>query len=250
MNRDLPELVHAAYIQAIELVASALPAAATARVGGWFLYDAGVDNPAFNLAAVEPGATRADQHIEDVRLWFRDRRAGFGFRLRTRADAALIATISAGQPPGEVEPYLVRGGAPGRSQAPAHVEVRRVTDREGVDAFDSLDRERARDIESSVAATSLQLADCQLWVAYEDGIAAGRSMAVTTTPVATIHNVLVTERRRRRGLGHAVTAAAIEGCLARGAEYVALGSSAMGLGLYRSMGFELVHDLATFEPTS
>lgn len=58
--------------------------------------------------------------------------------------------------------------------------------------------------------------------------------------VAGIYDVATIPERRRRGLGAAVTRAAMVEALARGYRMAILHSSAVGVGVYRSLGFEHV----------
>jgi hypothetical protein len=72
---DIDQQIHDAYVEAMALVASALPEATTSLLGGWFLYDAGVDNPDFNIAAVSGDPGEAWHTVAAVEEWFDARRA-------------------------------------------------------------------------------------------------------------------------------------------------------------------------------
>ncbi len=75
-----------------------------------------------------------------------------------------------------------------------------------------------------------------------DGVPVARSMAVTHEGAVGIHNVYVAPSQRRKGLGVALTAAAIEAGRAMGATAACLEATALGLPLYRQMGFQRVDD--------
>ena len=250
-GRELDESMHAAYVAANELVASVLPGAVTERLGDWFVYDAGVDNPDFNIAAVLGDPLAAARQRGEVEAWFEFRETEFRYKLRPGEDLCVIACLPSST--GEVadrQPYLVLpagawGSAAGNRGALRIVEVR---DEAMVGEYDAFDAERGRPAEWSIAGASLGIAECGLWLGYADGRAVARAMSVATTPVGSIANVVVVERDRGRGFGRAITAAAVEACWRNGSEFVCLGSSAMGLPMYRSMGFEERYELATYGP--
>ena len=103
----LVDEMHRAFIEATRLVASALPDAASAELGEWFVYEAGVENPDFNLAAVAGDAGRAALELEAVADWFAERRAGYRLKLRPTADRPVIAAARpAIDEHGRREPYL------------------------------------------------------------------------------------------------------------------------------------------------
>lgn len=71
---------------------------------------------------------------------------------------------------------------------------------------------------------------------------AGIAMTIVTHGVAGIYWVGCTEEARGRGLGWAVTAAAVNAGFDLGAEIASLQASPMGESLYRRMGFETIYD--------
>ncbi len=82
--------------------------------------------------------------------------------------------------------------------------------------------------------------DVRLFTAYLDGRPAGNSAAILSGEVAGVYGVGVPEQLRGRGIGTAVTWAAVEAGRDWGCKLVVLQSSEMGFGVYRRMGFEVL----------
>jgi ribosomal protein S18 acetylase RimI-like enzyme len=64
--------------------------------------------------------------------------------------------------------------------------------------------------------------------------------------VAGIYNVCTVPEARGRGIGRAVTAAALEDAVARGLRLAVLGSSELGYPVYRRLGFRDVSRLRSY----
>jgi len=246
---ELDQAMHLAWIRSSELVASVLPEAATARIGEWFVYDGGVGNADFNIAAVAGDSLHAASELPLVEAWFEQRGAGFGYRLRPARDLPVIACLPGDLPEQSRQPYLVSSSGPERraNGAPGDLQIVEARSSEEIEHYDSFDAERGRPEEWSIAQAVLALEECRLWLGYCDGEPAARVMSVATTPVGSIANVVVKERFRRRGFGRAITLAAMTACAEAGSGFVCLGASAMGLPLYLGMGFEQRYELATYQ---
>jgi ribosomal protein S18 acetylase RimI-like enzyme len=76
------------------------------------------------------------------------------------------------------------------------------------------------------------------WVAFDGNRPVASSGLMLGGGLAGIYNVATAPEVRRRGLGAALTATAIAEGRERGYEVAALGSSELGYGVYRRMGFE------------
>lgn len=245
---ELDQAMHLAWIRSSELVASVLPDAATARIGEWFVYDGGVGNVDFNIAAVAGDSLRAASELPLVDAWFEQRGGGFGYRLRPARDLPVIACLSSDVPEQSRQPYLVSNSGPaGWRGGPSDLQIVEAQTVDSVEHYDSFDAERGRPEEWSIAGAVLSLEECRLWLGYCDGEPAARAMSVATTPVGTIANVVVKERFRRRGFGRAITLAAMAACAEAGSTFVCLGASSMGLPMYVGMGFEQRYELATYQ---
>lgn len=93
----------------------------------------------------------------------------------------------------------------------------------------------------------LESPDLRFFLAGLDGRPVGTSLAVRTGDLGGIYSVGTVEGARRKGVGTAVTWAAVEQIRDWGCEAAVLQSSAMGYPVYRSMGFEDVVRYARFK---
>lgn len=89
-------------------------------------------------------------------------------------------------------------------------------------------------------------ADVDLFVGYLDGAPVGTSVAISSDHAAGVVNVLTLQEARGRGVGTALTWAAVQAGVARGHDTVVLQATPMGLPVYRSMGFETVVEYAEY----
>ena len=83
-------------------------------------------------------------------------------------------------------------------------------------------------------------ADVDLFVGYLDGAPVGTSVAVSSARAGGVVNVLTLEKARGRGVGTAMTWAAVRAGVARGHDTVVLQATPMGLPVYQAMGFGTV----------
>jgi len=247
---EIDTAMHRAHIDAMRLVAAALPGAETARVGEWFVYDAGVENPEFNVAYVAGDADGAAGQLSAVAAWFTARGADWRFKLRTGTEDGVIAALAGRsiETPRR-EPFLAISLDQVAEDALESM-VKPVMSRDDLAAYESFDLVRGRPAEWSIAGAVMDLPGCSLWLARAaDGTPVARAMSVALGPVATVHNVFVGDAFRRRGYGRAVTAAALHAARRAGCEHGGLGASELGYPLYLAMGFERRYDLATFAPS-
>jgi GNAT superfamily N-acetyltransferase len=92
--------------------------------------------------------------------------------------------------------------------------------------------------------------DVRLFVGRLDGRRAGYSMAIRSGEVSGVYNVGVARSARRRGVGTALTWAAVEAARTWESDTVVLQSTEMALSMYQAMGFRTVVSYAVFkEPT-
>ena len=88
----------------------------------------------------------------------------------------------------------------------------------------------------------------RLAVAYLDDVPVSAAAAISSRSSVGVYAVGTVERARRRGIGRAVTWAAIEaGRTAWGSTIAILQSSEMGLPVYRSMGFEVISHYTEYD---
>jgi GNAT superfamily N-acetyltransferase len=94
----------------------------------------------------------------------------------------------------------------------------------------------------------LNVPGVSLFVAYLDDQPVGNSILVETGDTSGIYSVGVVESARRRGVGLAVTWAAVDHAREIGSLAVFLQSTQVGFGVYSAMGFRTVAEYAWFGP--
>jgi GNAT superfamily N-acetyltransferase len=88
--------------------------------------------------------------------------------------------------------------------------------------------------------------DVRLFNAYVEGRPAGHSAAIRTGDVSGVYAVGVPDEFRLRGIGSAVTWAAVQAGCEWDCDLAVLQSSPMGFGVYRRMGFEVLTHYAIY----
>lgn len=92
--------------------------------------------------------------------------------------------------------------------------------------------------------------DVQVFTGYLDGRPVGTSIAIRTGAVSGVYNVGTLPEARRRGVGTALTWAAVGAGRDWGCEPVVLDSSDIGEPIYSAMGFRTVTRYVIFKPSS
>lgn len=224
------------------------------EVGDGWLFAAGsashpvISNAAFRL----DDGLDAEELIERARAFFAPRKRGFAVwaRAGTSEDADLVdAAERAGLKNVYETPEMVREGAPVEQLLPDGVGLRRVTSAEDAAHYWEIAISSYASIGFPPEVFAFYENDEVLWsdgvaafLADLDGRPAGISMTIVTHGVAGIYWVGATEEARGRGLGRAVTAAAVNAGLEMGATSASLQASPMGEPIYRRMGFETIYD--------
>jgi ribosomal protein S18 acetylase RimI-like enzyme len=93
-------------------------------------------------------------------------------------------------------------------------------------------------------------AEVRLFMARLGDRPAGTSIAIRTGSVSGVYNVAVAEACRRRGVGTALTWAAVGAGKAWGCDPIVLQSSTMAYSMYEAMGFRTVVPYSMFEGDS
>jgi len=88
--------------------------------------------------------------------------------------------------------------------------------------------------------------EVQLFVGRLDGRPVGTSIAIRSGGVSGVYNVGTRPQARRRGVGTALTWAAVAAGRAWGCDVVVLQSSPMGLSMYSETGFRTVAPYTIF----
>lgn len=233
-------------LRAWRLLAGGAPGGAVEETDDVLLVHLPIPVPYFNAAFVKPGVEPASQ-VDVARRFFSQRGMPFSMLCRS-ADGAELAAAgfgAAGESPlmiAEVESIASRDG----------VEIRRA------DAASWDEHVRVAAQGFGFPASVARKVFGPWWVgddrytalvAREDGEPASTATVVVLDGVAGIYNVATPERFRRRGLGEAVTAAAVVEGARRGCRTATLQASAMGRPIYERMGFRTVTTWTRYVPT-
>ena len=89
-------------------------------------------------------------------------------------------------------------------------------------------------------------ADVKLFIGRLDGRAVGTAVAIRSGDVSGIYAVGTLPAARRRGVGGALTWAAVEAGRAWGCDTIVLQASEMGMPIYEAMGFRTVVEYSVF----
>lgn len=197
------------------------------------------------------------EHLARARDWFGERGRGFALWARAGAeeDEDLIATAErAGLPNAYAMPEMVLAGdgatpQPYRLPPPDGVELIRVESPADAAEYWQVATESYASIGFPPEIFAFYESHERLWadgaaafLARSERRAVAISMTIVSHGVAGIYWVGTTEEARGRGLGRAITAAAVDAGLELGAGSVSLQASPMGEPIYRRMGFETIHE--------
>jgi hypothetical protein len=199
-------------------------------------------NGAFRVA---PGLG-AVEVLDRARAFFRGRRRGFSVGgLVGRDDDLIEAAEDAGMTAfGDPAPLMLLGEPLAPVEVPPDVRMERATTPEHVadaaavcaDAY-SVYGMPADVASACLTPRTLLAAQTATVVAYDDDGPVATASAMTTRGVGYVAWVGTAQRAMRRGLGDAVTRAAVAAGFDLGARETALVASGMGAPVYRRMGF-------------
>lgn len=127
------------------------------------------------------------------------------------------------------------------------LDIRRVATQQGLDDYFAVTRTSRRYIPSLAAALD---PDVALFVGYVDGAPVATSRVSCLDEVGDLMGVVTEDVYRRRGIGTAMTWAAIEAARQRGCTAITLSATEMGLPIYQRMGFVYACTLRTYLPPS
>jgi GNAT superfamily N-acetyltransferase len=220
------------------------------RAGGVVSILSGLPFDWFNQVLVEhdeatPGGMRAA--VGRAREWGQP----FVVRLREGIDDRFApALLQAGFVPEGAEtttPGMVAspiGPGAGERAAPPGLEIRRVTDAEGIAAHRRVvtagfgtDPEVAL---QTACPDLLDRADCVLYVGYAEGTPSVSGLGWRSGRTIGVYSIATVPPARRRGYGAAMTARVVADGAAAGCDVAALQASEMGRPIYERQGFRTV----------
>lgn len=162
-----------------------------------------------------------------------------------RAPLVDEALRSAGWVLDEEEPAFVLTPIPASPPPMPGLDIRRVATQRALDDFFAVTRTPRRYIPSLAAALD---PDVALFVGYVEGAPVATSRVSCLGEVGDLMGVVTDDAYRRRGIGTAMTWAAIDAARQRGCTAITLSASEMGLPVYQRMGFIYACTLRTWLP--
>jgi ribosomal protein S18 acetylase RimI-like enzyme len=221
------------------------------RFGGVFAYVTQLPIALFNgCVVVEPATPSA---LDEALRWVAGHDVPINVFLADGVDSEL-AVVAAG-------PGLERDPAPYPGMVlhpipepppPGHVVVE-VVDGTGVEEFRSVFTApgRSRELAEAMFPESLFAdPDVHAFVGRLDGRAVGYSLAIRSERTSGVYNVGTLPEARRRGVGTALTWAAVEPGQRAGLDCTVLQSSEMGVSMYEAMGFRTEVRYAVFSESA
>jgi GNAT superfamily N-acetyltransferase len=244
--------MHQNLLRAVMRVGALTEASVAERVGPWLLIDSGTGMDRFNVGLIaSDDAVVPRDALEVARSWYRRPSSGFQLHLRDDADSALIAAaLGCGFEEVDREPAMSLSPLPPGEAGPEGFLVREAVTDADVRRYGQVDARQWHEVTLGIARTAASFPDFTLWLGELEGVAVATAMAVHTGDVVGIYNVQVRAEVRGRGLGRAVTLAAIRGGAARGATVASLQSSELGLPVYRRLGFDTRYWYVSLAPKS
>lgn len=206
--------------------------------------------------AIDLDPPTADERIADVGRWFGER--GLPWRWLVGPTSGPVDLGERLQRAG-YEPNIGSAGMAldlhgfQAEPPPAGVEIVTVDDLAGLAAWETLQRSalelddtRARawrDAHDRALSADEPLRD---WIALLDGVPVAAAALFVAAGVAGIYNVATVPEVRGRGIGRAVTAAALAEAVRRGEHTAVLGASELGYPVYRRLGFREVSRMRSY----
>lgn len=246
---DRAALEHQNWIAYLTGVGSASPSVEIRRIGGVLGIRSDMPFDWFNQVLVERDDATATDLLAAAGLAPREPN-GLLVRLRAGTDDRLIpdlmnagwlATGAAPMTPGMVAFPIDHLAA--LAQAVPGFEIRRVTDRAGIEAHRTVVTE-GFGVDRSVAVGTagfdlLGSAECTIYVGYANGVAVTSGMGWRSGRTIGVYAISTVPAARRRGYGEAMTARVVSDGIAAGCDVAALQASEAGRPIYERLGFRV-----------
>lgn len=245
---DLAALEQESFIACYRALAEGAPRGAVRECGGIFAFVTGTPVPMFNGCVVADPDWAGE--LPEALTWLSGQDVPFTLWTPGFDDPDLDALAARHGLAREQHPYpgMVLTPVPSRPALPPGLVVEpavagREADFAAVVVSGGLGAEAAALLTGPAFADR---ADVDLFVGYLDGSPVGTSIAISSARVGGVVSVLTVAEARGRGVGTALTWAAVEAGRVRGHEVVALQATPMGLPVYRAMGFATVLEHAEY----
>lgn len=254
--RDANELValeHENFVACYRALAEAAPAGTVREQDGIFAFVTGLPLPMFNGCIVTGDGDASE--TEAALAWLAEHEVPFTFWTPgdVAADADALADSHGLLREPEPLPGMVLSPVPASPALPPGLAIERVGDDaladDGLADFAHVVVGLGLGEETAALLTSasfVERGDVDLFVGYLDGVPVSTAVAISSRGAGGVVNVLTLEEARGRGIGTALTWAAVQAGVSRGHEIVVLQATPMGLPIYRAMGFETVVEYAEY----
>jgi GNAT superfamily N-acetyltransferase len=211
--------------------------------GDLFITNCGFPQTEFNRAFLKAPDGDLAAAFECAEAYFRGVGLPFAFTVRSDREAECAeALAAAGYERQAAMPAMVLAPIRDESRPVPGLEIREVTTREDLARFQEAAFEGfGFPRQAGHLFITEQFANrpgVKLYLGLLDGEPASTSSMVPTPGVAGIYWVSTLEAHRKRGLGEALTWAAVRGGIESGCSAASLQASAMGEPVYARMGFE------------
>jgi GNAT superfamily N-acetyltransferase len=249
---DLVLVADESFVACFRKLAQHVPHGETHEAGSIFSFSTGLPLSGFNGCVVTEEAQPAE--LAASLAWVAARNVPFRVWVAEKLAAGLagVPTSYGLEPADSLYPGMVLHPIPDAPALSAGVSVVPILEPSldefiGVLGESGLRAELAhRLISPSFAADP----DVQLFVGRLDGKPVGTSIAIRSRDVSGVVYVGTLPQARRRGVGTAVTWAAVEAGRAWGCDTIVLQSSVLGLSMYSDMGFRTVAPYVVFTESS
>ena len=239
--------VHENFVEAYRLVARALPGGDVLELPGGCALATGEREAEFNRAFIMDPCEGIADILGEFRAFYLAKRLPWMLIASAAAVAGVeSATGGTGLVPGRIMPGMVMEPITGEAAAVRGLAVERVTSAalgeifaavlaDGFGTTPALAR-------TFVAPGAIDAEGVSHYIGWLDDRPVATATRVTTGSIAGIYNVATARDVRRRGIGAAMTAAALLGGREEGCASSTLQSSSQGYSLYKRMGFRHIAD--------
>ena len=251
-DSDLVRAADESFIASFRKLAEHVAQGETHESGSVFSFITGLPLLGFNGCVVTQEASSAE--LAASLGWVAAHNVPFGVWIAERlaADLAEVPTRFGLEPAASLYPGMVLYPIPHALTQRGDVTVVPISE-PSLDEFINVLEESGLSVELAHRLISPSFAadpDVRLFVGRLDGKPVGTSIAIRGRDASGVYNVGTLPIARRRGVGSAVTWAAVEAGRTWGYDTIALQSSVMGLAMYSAMGFRTVAPYVAFTEPS
>jgi ribosomal protein S18 acetylase RimI-like enzyme len=245
---DLTALANENFVASYVKLVEHCSAGEARRIGGVFAFVTGLPISFFNGCVVVEPATPGD--LDAALDWVAGRRVPHQVFVAAELEAGVVAGPTASRLERGPVPFpgMVLHPIPEPPEAAAGVVVVPIDD-SGHEEFLGVGEALGlpRELAEVLLPRSLVLdEDVQAFVARLDGRPVGYSLAIRSAGASGVYNVGTLPAARRRGVGTALTWAAVAAGRAQGFDCAVLQSTEMAVSMYEAMGFRTVAPYVVF----